>query len=166
MGQVAGEERPRPPHFIFFSSKMVPVFLPRWEVEIPEIFIVVEDKEKVEEASEADHAEEQHKESVEQLDHVPVYALTPAKPKILIEGDKNWVNVLTRTGKMLLRSPEFSSPSFHQFSFVEFHFEFPLSSLPSLSISSLQPHNKSLVPPWRLLLVNFSFFLFFMCRHV
>jgi len=77
VGQVAGEERPRPPHFIFFSSKTVPVFLPRWEVEIPEIFIVVEDKEKVKEASESDQAEEQHEESVEELDHIPVNALTP-----------------------------------------------------------------------------------------
>ena len=87
MGQVAGEVRS--PHFIkpslqiFSWSKTVPVFLPCWEVEIPEIFIVVEDKEKVEEASEADHAEEQHEESVEQLDHLPVNAFTPVGPKYL-----------------------------------------------------------------------------------
>ena len=85
MGQVAGEYRPRPPHLIkpslqiCFSSKTVPVFLASREVEIPEMFIVVEDKEKVEEASEPDQAEEQHEESVEQLDHLPVNALAPVR---------------------------------------------------------------------------------------
>ena len=93
MGQVGVEAESREPHLIlsnvlFFSSETLPVFLPSRKVEIPEIFIVVEDKEKVEEASEADHAEEQHKESVEQLDHVPVYALTPAKPKYLLRETK------------------------------------------------------------------------------
>ena len=68
---------------LFFSSEMLPVFLPSRKVEIPEIFIVVEDKEKVEEASEADHAEEQHEEGVEQLDHLPVNALTPVGTKVI-----------------------------------------------------------------------------------
>ena len=87
MGHVSFE--PQSPHFIkqplkiFFWSKTVPVFLPSWKVEIPEIFIVVEDKKKVEEASEANHAEEQHEESVEQLDHIPVDALTPVGPNYL-----------------------------------------------------------------------------------
>ena len=79
-GHVGVEDELRLPHFIqiYFSSKTVPVFLASWEVEIPEMFIVVEYKEKVEEASESDQAEEQHEERVEQLDHFPVNALTPA----------------------------------------------------------------------------------------
>ena len=83
MGHVSLE--PQSPHFIkqplkiFFWSKTVPVFLASREVEIPEMFIVVEDKEKVEEASEPDQAEEQHEESVEQLDHLPVNALAPVR---------------------------------------------------------------------------------------
>ena len=43
----------------------------------------VEDKEEVKEASEANHAEEQHEESVEQLDHLPVNALTPVGTKVI-----------------------------------------------------------------------------------
>ena len=83
VGHVSLE--PQSPHFIkqplkiFFWSKTVPVFLPSWKVEIPEIFIEVEDKEKVKEAREANHAEEQHEESVEQLDHLPVNALAPVR---------------------------------------------------------------------------------------
>jgi len=77
MAEVGLQAGARQPHWIFLSSEAVPIFLPSGKVEIPEIFIVVEDKEKVEEASEADHAEEQHEESVEQLDHIPVDALTP-----------------------------------------------------------------------------------------
>ena len=67
----------------FLQSKPLPVPLPDWEVEIPEIFIEVEYVEKVEKTGHPNSAEEQHEEGVEQLDHVPVDALTPGRDRRL-----------------------------------------------------------------------------------
>ena len=58
-------------------------FLSDREVEVPELLVVVEHVEQVEEAGDPHHAEEEHEEGVEELDHVPVDALTPGRDRRL-----------------------------------------------------------------------------------